>query len=87
VGIKIPFFFFVFFALFVVNPFLVFLNLTALIEAYQGRRFTEALDLFQNVAKLHPEDVPTQIYLKRCNKAITEGVSDDWTGIEKILEK
>jgi len=57
------------------------------IEAYQGRRFTEALDLFQNVAKLHPEDVPTQIYLKRCNKAITEGVSDDWTGIEKMTEK
>ncbi|HMV43262.1 MAG TPA: adenylate/guanylate cyclase domain-containing protein [Leptospiraceae bacterium] len=57
------------------------------IEAYLGRRFTEALELFQNVANVYPEDVPTQIYLKRCNKSITEGVSDDWTGIERMTEK
>ena len=57
------------------------------IEAYLGRRFAEAVELFQNVQKQNAGDVPTKIYLERCKKAIQEGVSDDWNGVTKFTEK
>lgn len=39
------------------------------IESYFAGRFEEARELFRNVLKKIPDDIPTKIYLERCQKA------------------
>lgn len=52
------------------------------IEAYKNRNFTEALELFSEVAKINPADAASTFYINRCKNITGKQLPDDWSGIE-----
>ena len=51
-------------------------------ESYKKQEFEEALNLFQEVEKIHPTDKATLLYIKRCQYIIKNGTSDDFIYID-----
>ena len=56
-------------------------------NAYQQRRFAEALQLFQALASQHPDDKPCQIYVERCQQLVAEPPGPDWSPETQLLSK
>jgi class 3 adenylate cyclase len=52
------------------------------VEYYKQQQFEEALNLFEEVLKIHPTDKAAHVYLKRCQNILKDGVPDDWNNIE-----
>jgi two-component system sensor histidine kinase ChiS len=57
------------------------------IQLYYGKKFSEASVHFNQVLETHPEDLAARMYLKRCANYMVNGVPEDWTGVETLLEK
>jgi adenylate cyclase len=57
------------------------------LKSYQSREWTEAKRYFENVLKISPEDGPSKIYLKRCEKFILEPPAKDWDGVFNLSSK
>ena len=51
------------------------------IELYQNRRFKEALKIFRETYKLLSYDVPSSLYIDRCNELIKNPPGEDWDGV------
>jgi len=60
--------------------------LTAL-ERYEAREYAEALQHFEEAREIHPEDGPTQLYIKRCRKYAKQPPKADWDGVYNLTEK
>ena len=57
------------------------------LELYYGKRFSEASVQFSQVLSKNSEDKAARIYLERSANYMVQGVPDDWTGVETLLEK
>jgi two-component system sensor histidine kinase ChiS len=54
---------------------------------YYDRKFSEASVKFNQVLEKNPEDRAARIYLKRSANYMVNGVADDWTGVEILIQK
>ncbi len=57
------------------------------LRLYYDRNFAEASVQFNQVIQKNPEDKAARIYLKRSATYMVQGVPEDWTGVETLLEK
>jgi len=57
------------------------------LQLYYGKRFSEASVYFNQVLDKNSADLAAKIYLKRCTNYMVNGVSNEWTGVETLLEK
>jgi len=54
------------------------------INAYKLQNFKEAYDLFKGVSEINKDDKTAELYIKRCDKFLKNGVPKNWDGIETI---
>ena len=57
------------------------------LELYYDKQFSEASVQFNQVLKKNSQDKAARIYLERSANYMVQGVPDDWTGVETLLEK
>ena len=57
------------------------------LELYYSKQFSEASVQFNQVLKKNSQDKAARIYLERSANYMVQGVPDDWTGVETLLEK
>jgi len=57
------------------------------IKEYYERHFEEAVVSFRKVLDIYPEDLTTQLYQKKAATLIAQGIPEDWTGVEVMLQK
>ena len=62
-------------------------DLEQAIALYQVKEFEKAKELFKQYLIQFPDDKPAQLYLKRCERYVVEGVPDDWNGTFVLYEK
>jgi class 3 adenylate cyclase len=56
-------------------------------DLYEARNWKDALDAFNQVLKLYPNDGPSPAYLERCRQYLESPPGDDWDGIVNLTEK
>ena len=56
-------------------------------ESYYERQFDEAIQYFQGVQKVFPEDYPSQLMIERCREFKVTPPPKDWNGVEIMKEK
>ncbi|MDM8515077.1 ATP-binding protein [Desulfobacterales bacterium HSG16] len=54
---------------------------------YFAKEFPEALLCFAKVLAVHPDDKTADLYLKRSEKCMSQGVSDNWDGVVTMTSK
>ncbi|HLK30424.1 MAG TPA: adenylate/guanylate cyclase domain-containing protein [Puia sp.] len=54
---------------------------------YLNKSFAEASTKFYQVLEIHPDDMTTKLFLSNAHHYITNGVPENWTGIEKMHSK
>lgn len=57
------------------------------LEAYFQKDFITAAGHLKKVLELNPNDTTAERYLKNAAKLIVNGVSEDWTGVERMTSK
>ncbi|MBX7066597.1 MAG: adenylate/guanylate cyclase domain-containing protein [Parachlamydiales bacterium] len=57
------------------------------VELYQKQQFQDALNLLQKCQTALPQDIPTQIYIKRCNKWLAEAPKEGWDPYGRLAQK
>jgi len=57
------------------------------IALYQVKEFEKAKQLFKQYLIQFADDKPAQLYLKRCERYVVEGVPNDWNGTFVLYEK
>ncbi|WP_062147909.1 ATP-binding protein [Beggiatoa leptomitoformis] len=57
------------------------------IQYFFDKSFIESAQLFEHIATLNPADKVAGFYLDRCHYYKTEGIPDDWEGVEELREK
>ena len=62
-------------------------DLEQAIALYQVMEFEKAKQLFKQYLAQFPNDTPAQLYLKRCERYMAEGVPGDWDGTFVLYEK
>jgi adenylate cyclase len=56
-------------------------------EAYLSRDWAGAIKIFQDLSTKFPDDVPTNIYLSRCQQYLANPPEADWRGIAYLESK
>jgi adenylate cyclase len=56
-------------------------------DLYEDRNWKDALDAFNQVLKLFPNDGPSLLYLERCRQYLEFPPDNDWDGIINLTEK
>ena len=54
---------------------------------YFNKSFAEASEKFQRVLETHPEDMTTKLFLTKANQYISNGVPENWIGVEEMRHK
>ena len=62
-------------------------DLEQAIALYQVKEFEKAKQLFKQYLTQFPDDKPAQLYLKRCERYVVEGVPNEWDGTFVLYEK
>ena len=57
------------------------------LKAYQACEFHQAVELFQEVLKIDPEDGPAQVLLSRCAWYMRNPPEQDWNGVHPLSSK
>ena len=57
------------------------------IRHYFNRDFGKAADILKEMAIQSPDDLATQYYLKRSIQYVVNGVEENWSGVEEIVNK
>ena len=57
------------------------------LQLYRAGLFTEAIDRFATILPKRPDDMVTQVYLKRCAAFIANPPGDDWDGVFTMQTK
>ncbi|UCG77886.1 MAG: adenylate/guanylate cyclase domain-containing protein [Nitrospirota bacterium] len=57
------------------------------IKAYRERDWVNALDLFQDVLLIEPDDGPSALYVRRCRELIESPPTDKWDGVFEMTTK
>ncbi len=59
----------------------------AALELFEEREWEKCQELFRSVMKIFPEDGPSQFYIERARKYITQPPSDGWDGVFNLTLK
>jgi len=54
---------------------------------YFNKSFAEASEKFQRVLETHAEDMTTKLFLTKANQYISNGVPENWIGVEEMRHK
>ncbi|MEM7372841.1 MAG: response regulator [Bacteroidota bacterium] len=57
------------------------------IQAFYQRKFAEAVQIFEEMVAIFPDDQPTHHFLERSRLCLKEGVPESWTGVELMRRK
>jgi adenylate cyclase len=57
------------------------------LAAYRARRWDRAVELFEKVLKLHPEDKPSKTYIQRAAELKANPPPEDWRGVWVMKSK
>jgi len=57
------------------------------LKAYRGREWQAAAAWFERVLDLVPEDIPSKVYVQRCNAYRKMPPSNDWKGVYELRTK
>ncbi|MCB2212942.1 adenylate/guanylate cyclase domain-containing protein [bacterium] len=57
------------------------------LKNYRNRRFSDAIDYFQQVLRVMPDDGPSLAYIKRCQEFLADPPPPEWDGVYEMLEK
>jgi adenylate cyclase len=57
------------------------------LNAYRGREWQAAVSWFEQVLDLEPEDIPSKVYIQRCNEYQKMAPSHDWNGVYELRAK
>jgi adenylate cyclase len=57
------------------------------LNAYRGREWQAAVSWFEQVLDLEPEDIPSKVYIQRCNGYQKTAPSHDWNGVYELRAK
>ncbi|KAJ3304211.1 hypothetical protein HDU76_005232 [Blyttiomyces sp. JEL0837] len=67
------------------------IQLTALYEAgleeYRGGNIANAYEIFQRVLDMYADDVPTKLFLERCEYWLQQGMPEEWNPIWVMKDK
>jgi adenylate cyclase len=54
---------------------------------YYDMQWNKAINKFEKVIEILPDDGPSQTYIQRCNQFIAEPPDEDWDGVYRMLHK
>lgn len=54
---------------------------------YKNKKFKEALEGFNTICDMNPDDLAAKLFVKRSEHYLQNGVSEDWQGVEEHLSK
>jgi hypothetical protein len=54
---------------------------------YLNKSFDEAYDEFHQVLQIHPEDQTTRLFVDNIEHFISQGVPENWTGVNEMHSK
>lgn len=54
---------------------------------YRGKRWEEAIEKFEGVLKIMPNDSPSTVYIQRCKSFLQKPPPDDWDGVFEMKTK
>jgi class 3 adenylate cyclase len=57
------------------------------VNLYRERKWSEAREHFEKLLELHPDDTPSQEYLKRCNECRNFPPPPDWDSVFELRSK
>ena len=57
------------------------------LDAYAGRDWAGAIELFETAIALRGCDLPSQIFVERCRKHLASPPPEDWTAVSILAEK
>jgi adenylate cyclase len=57
------------------------------LRAFQGRRWTEASALLEELATRYPDDGPTRVLLARCRMYVQTPPGDEWDAVNRMATK
>ena len=57
------------------------------LDLYLGRKFSQAIELFQEAGRLNPEDKAPDVFIERCQKFLKEPPAPEWSGIMTMSTK
>jgi len=57
------------------------------LKAYRGREWQAAASCFEQVLDLVPEDIPSKVYIQRCNEYRKMPPSNGWNGVHELRAK
>lgn len=57
------------------------------VDLYQKQQFQDALNLLQECQAALPQDLPVQIYIRRCNKWLAEAPKEGWDPVGRLAQK
>lgn len=59
----------------------------AAFAAYQGRQWQEAITLYEDIAKVAPDDKLPEIFIERCRQYLSDPPPADWSGVYVMKTK
>jgi hypothetical protein len=57
------------------------------ISHYLNKSFAQAIAVFGHVVDANPEDLTARLFLKNAALYISNGVPENWMGVEEMLSK
>jgi hypothetical protein len=54
---------------------------------YFNKSFTEATTIFSKVLEIHPEDMTTKLFLRNAHHYISNGLPENWNGVQEMSGK
>jgi adenylate cyclase len=57
------------------------------LEQYRAQNWEQALEFFQQVLQLQPEDGPAREFLQRCQNLLGRSLGADWDGVFRMTTK
>jgi adenylate cyclase len=57
------------------------------LDAYARRDWSRAVELFESAIAIRGRDLPSQIFVERCQKYLASPPPEDWTAVSILAEK
>ena len=57
------------------------------LKLYRNKEIKESIAIFKKIALIYPGDRAVQIFMKRCDCLLEEGIPDNFDGAEKMFSK
>lgn len=57
------------------------------LSAYLEQQWEQAIEIFEQCLNIYPEDIPTQLYIERCQQFRLAPPAENWQGVTEMLHK